>query len=109
MDSKFLKLYEKIINSDKDVVLFGLSRCELSRKILEILKKKKITYKYYIIDEYYNIFFILFKKLANEYPELNISNCELTNFKSTPIIFIKKKYIGNYIQFIDYYKKLNHK
>jgi thiol-disulfide isomerase/thioredoxin len=57
MDPKAEKLYKKIYNDKKEVVFFGLSYCEYCKKTIELLKRKKITYKYYQIDNYYNVFF----------------------------------------------------
>ncbi len=98
MDSKIDKLYRKINNDKKDVIIFGLSYCEFCKKTLELVKKKKISYKYYTIDKYYNIFFIIINEVAKLFPNLNIN----INHKTVPVIFIKKKFIGGYTDFIKY-------
>lgn len=97
MNSKINKLYYKINNSNKDVILFGLSYCEISKKTLELLIKNKISFKYYIIDKYLNDFFIILNKISKIYPNFNIN---LNKFeKNIPVIFFKKKYVENYINF----------
>ena len=95
MDTKLDKLYEKINNDDYDVIMFGLSHCIYCKKTLELLKKNKISYKYYSVDKYYNLFFDLFRKLSNVFPNLNIN----PNHHTVPVIFIKKKFIGGYTDF----------
>ena len=95
MNFKVDKLYEKINNDNKDVIVFGLSDCIYCKKTLELLKKKKISYKYYLIDNYYNIFFKLFIEISKLYPNFNIDS----NYKTIPVIFIKKKFIGGYTEF----------
>jgi len=100
MSSKVDKLYGKINNNNRDVIFFGLSHCEYCKKTLELLKKNKISYKYYTIDKYYNIFFKLFVEISKLYPNFNID----PNHKTVPIIFIKRKFIGGYTEFKNYLK-----
>jgi glutaredoxin len=100
MDSKVEKLYKKISNDKKEVIFFGLSYCEYCKKTIELLKKKKITYKYYQIDNYYNIFFNVLNEVLKLYPNIGID----PNHKTFPVIFIKKKFIGGYTELN---KKLN--
>ena len=100
MDSKVEKLYKKISNDKKEVIFFGLSYCEYCKKTIELLKKNKITYKYYQIDNYYNIFFNVLNKVLKLYPNIGID----PNHKPFPVIFIKKKFIGGYTELN---KKLN--
>ncbi len=95
MNSKVEKLYKKISNDKKEVIVFGLSYCEYCKKTLELLKKNKISYKYYTIDKYYNIFFYVLGEVSKLYPNLEI----VPNHKTVPIIFIKKKFIGGYTEF----------
>lgn len=92
---KMDKLYSKINNLDKTVVFFGLSYCEYCKKTLNLLNKHKISYKYYSIDKYRNIFFDLLKKISEMHPSINID----INQKTFPVIFIKKKFIGTYTNF----------
>ena len=100
MNSKVEKLYKKISNDKKEVVFFGLSYCEYCKKTIELLKKNKITYKYYQIDNCYNIFFNILSEVSKLYPNIGIDH----NHKTVPVIFIKKKFIGG---FIDLKKILN--
>lgn len=95
MDLKVDKLYKKISNDKKDVIFFGLSYCEYSKKTLELLKKHKISYKYYVIDKYYNIFFNVLNEVFKLFPNLGIN----PNHKTFPLIFYKKKFIGGYTEF----------
>ena len=88
---KINKLYEKI-NDKNNVIIFGLSYCSYCKKTIELLKKKKISYKYYEIDKYYNIFFNLLNKIAEHYISLDIN----INHRTFPVIFINKKFIGGY-------------
>jgi glutaredoxin len=94
MNSKVDKLYKKIYNDKKDVIFFGLSYCEYCKKTLELLKKNKISYKYYTIDKYYNIFFNVLNEVLKLYPNLEIDQ----NHKTVPVIFFKKKFVGGYIE-----------
>lgn len=95
MDSKVDKLYKKILNDKKEVIIFGLSYCEYCKKTLELLKKNKTSYKYYTIDKYYNIFFNVLNEVLKLYPNLGIN----PNHKTVPVIFLKKKFIGGYTEF----------
>lgn len=95
MNSKVDKLYKKISNDKKEVIIFGLSYCEYCKKTLELLKKKKISYKYYTIDKYFNIFFNVLNEVLKLYPNLGID----PNHKTVPVIFFKKKFIGGYTEF----------
>ena len=95
MNSKVDKLYKKISNDKKEVIIFGLSYCEYCKKTLELLKKKKISYKYYTIDKYFNIFFNVLNEVLKLYPNLGID----PNHKTVPVIFLKKKFIGGYTEF----------
>lgn len=94
MSSKRNKLYNKIINDNKDVIIFGLSYCEWCKKALEYLKNKKISFKYYCIDDYYDLFFKLLFDVTKLYPNLNID----LNHRTVPVIFFKKKFIGGYTE-----------
>jgi glutaredoxin len=100
MDAKVEKLYRKISNDKKEVVFFGLSYCEYCKKTIGLLKKNKITYKFYQIDNYYNIFFNVLSEVLKLYPNIGIN----PNHKTVPVIFIKKKFIGGYT---DLKNKLN--
>lgn len=95
MNSKVDKLYKKITNDKKEVIVFGLSYCEYCKKTLELLKKKKISYKYYTIDKYFNIFFNVLNEVLKLYPNLGID----PNHKTVPVIFLKKKFIGGFTEF----------
>lgn len=92
MNSKVDKLYKKISNDKKDVIVFGLSYCEYCKKTLEFLKKNKISFKYYTVDKYYNVFFNILNDVFKLYPNIGFNQ----NHKTFPIIFIKKKFIGGY-------------
>lgn len=85
------KLYKKI-NNDTHFVIFGKTECPYCIKTLELLKINKIKYKYYPINDFFNLFFSVFVKLANIYPELNIDILHET----VPVIFYKKQFIGGY-------------
>lgn len=85
------KLYNKI-NNDTYFVVFGLSTCIFCQKTIQLLESKNIKYKYYVIDNFYNLFFKTFINLANTYPNLNIDKTH----KTVPVIFYKKKFIGGF-------------
>jgi glutaredoxin len=91
MDSNVNKLYSKINNND-DYIVFGLSTCVFCENTKEYLKKNKISYKYYPIDDFKDLFFKNLIKLTNKHPELNIN----INQTTVPVIFYKKKFIGGY-------------
>lgn len=84
-------LYNKI-NNNTHYVVFGLSTCIFCRKTIELLKSKNIKYKFYNIDDIYNLFFKTFINMAYIYPNLNID----PTHKTVPIIFYKKKFIGGF-------------
>lgn len=84
-------LYKKI-NNKTHLVVFGLSSCIFCRKTIELLKIKNIKYKFYNIDDIYNLFFKTFNDLSHEYPNLDID----PTHKTVPIIFYKKKFIGGF-------------
>lgn len=84
-------LYNKI-NNNTHFVVFGLSTCIFCQKTIELLKSKNIKYKFYNIDNIYNLFFKTFNNLAFEYPNLDI----IPTHKTVPIIFYKKKFIGGF-------------
>lgn len=94
MDLKIDKLYAKIYDSDKKIIFFGLSYCEYCKKTIELLKKHKITYKYYQIDNCYNIFFTILRNVSKLYPNFEIE----PNCKTVPVIFFNRKYIGGYTE-----------
>lgn len=85
------KLYDKI-NNNTHFIIFGLSTCIFCRKTIELLESKNIKYKYYLIDDFYNLFFETFKNLSHIYPNLNIDSTH----KTVPVIFYKKNFIGGY-------------
>jgi glutaredoxin len=101
IDDKVNKLYDKINNSNKELIFFGLSYCEYCKKTIRLLKKKRITYKYYIIDKYFNIFFDILLKVSELFPNLEIINTH----KTVPVIFMNNKFIGG---FTDLEKMLNY-
>lgn len=100
MEIKVKKLYKKINDNNKEIIIFGLSYCIYSNKVLELLKKNKITYKYYQIDNYINLFFKVFIELSKNFPNFQIDE----NYKTIPIIFYKKKFIGGYTEISKYLK-----
>ncbi len=85
------KLYNKI-NNKSWFVVFGLSTCIFCKKTIELLESKNIKYKYYLIDDFYNLFFKVFINMANTYPHLNINSTH----KTVPVIFYENKFIGGY-------------
>lgn len=85
------KLYDKI-NNKTYFVVFGLSTCIFCKKTIELLENKNIKYKYYLIDDFYNLFFKVFVNLAKTYPNLNIDQ----SHKTVPVIFYENKFIGGY-------------
>ena len=101
MDLKVEKLYKKISNDKKEIIFFGLSYCEYCKKTIELLKKNKITYKYYQIDNYYNIFFNVLSEILKLYPNIGIN----PNHKTVPVIFLKKKFIGGYTDLTKFLNK----
>ena len=92
MDKRVEKLYRIISSNKKEVIFFGLSYCEYSKKTIELLEQNKITYKYYLIDNHYNIFFKVLDELIKLYPNMKIRH----HYRTVPVIFIKKKFIGGY-------------
>lgn len=95
MESKIDKLYKKI-NNNKDIIIFGLSDCIYTLKALQLLKKNKLSYKYYSIEKYFNLFFKIIKEISNLYPNFEID----INHKTIPVIFIKQRFIGGYLELL---------
>lgn len=85
------KLYSKI-NNNTHYIIFGLSTCIYCQKTIQLLKSKNIKYKFYIIENYYDLFFKTFLNLVHVYPDLDI----IQTHKTVPIIFYKKKFIGGF-------------
>lgn len=100
MDLKVKKLYRKITNKNKQIVMFGLSHCGYCKKTLELLKKNKITYKYYSIDDYFNLFFKVLVEVAKYFPNFEIN----IDHKTVPVIFYKGKFIGGFTEISQYLK-----
>ena len=100
MDSKVKKLYKKITNENKEIVMFGLSDCIYCKKTLQLLKKNKITYKYYSIDDYFNLFFKVLVEVAKYFPNFEIN----IDHKTVPVIFYKGKFIGGFTEISQYLK-----
>lgn len=92
MNSKIEKIYNKINNTNKQIIFFGLSYCGYCKKTIELLNRKKIIYKYYVIDNIFNEFFDIFKQISILHPELNIN----PSHNTVPVIFINRKFIGGY-------------
>lgn len=92
MNSKVIKLYNKINNDEKDIIIFGLSDCIYCNNSIKLIKKNNISYKYYLIDKHFNLFFKLFLEVAKLYPYLLIN----IEHKTVPVIFYKKKFVGGY-------------
>lgn len=84
-------LYNKI-NNNTHFIVFGLSTCIFCRKTIELLESKNIKYKFYKIDDMYNLFFKTFVKLATLYSNFDID----PTHKTVPVIFYKKKFIGGF-------------
>ena len=90
------KLYKKINKNNKYVLVFGKSTCRYCKEAIKYLKENNIPYKYYKIDEYYNIFFKILEKLNKKHQDILYDS----NHKTYPIIFINKKFIGGYSELI---------
>jgi glutaredoxin len=96
MSNNAEKIYSKI-NNNNDYIVFGLSTCVFCKRTIEFLQKNNIRYKYYIIDDFKELFFKNFVKLANIYNKLNINS----EHKTVPIVFYKKKFIGGYTDLVN--------
>lgn len=90
------KLYQKI-NNNTHFVIFGLSTCVFCKKAIELMESKNIKYKYYLIDDFYNLFFNTFYAMAQYYPNFNID----LSHKTVPVVFYKKKFIGGYVNLLN--------
>jgi len=96
MDKKVMKLYQKINDNKDTFIIFGLSYCGYSSGAKKYLKSKDIKYKYYNIDQDYNIFF----KLLNQVSKID-KNLEINpEHKTFPVIFYNKNFIGGYSDLI---------
>ncbi len=96
-DGKTKSIYKKIFKNKYPVVIFGLSYCGFCSSAQRYLDEKKIKYKYYKIDDIYDIFFTKLLELAKTNPELGIN----LSHKTFPVIFINKKFIGGYTELIN--------
>jgi glutaredoxin len=93
---KVNEIYKKIVKNKDNVVVFGLSYCGYCESTKKYLQKKKIPFKFYQIDEIYNIFFKLLLKVKELHPELSFN----PNHKTFPVIFYNKNFIGGYSDLI---------
>ncbi len=97
MDHKTISIYKKIFESDCPIIIFGLSYCGYCEASKNYLKTKNLSYKYYKIDNIYDIFFIKINELSRLHPELNIN----LSHKTFPVIFLNKQFIGGYTELIN--------
>lgn len=95
MNSKIEKLYKKI-NNDDYIIIFGSKTCIYCKKALELLKDNNLNYKYYSMDNFYDLFFKVLIELSYNKPNLNINQ----GHKTIPVIFYKKKFIGGYTELL---------
>jgi len=102
MNTNVKKIYSKIKN-DNDYIIFGLSHCIYCKKTIEFLQNNYISYKYYLIDDFKDLFFKNFIKLGSEYKSLDIN----LKHNTVPVIFYKKKFIGGYTDLVEIFN--NHK
>lgn len=91
LNSNIKKLYDKI-NNDSHFVIFGISNCKFCKETIKLLTNKNIKYKYYLIDDYFEIFFEILNNLSIKYKNLKID----TKHKTVPVIFFSNKFIGGY-------------
>lgn len=99
MDTNVKNFYSKVNNNDYYIV-FGLSTCGYCLETKNFLNNNNIKYKYYLIDNFKELFFRVLIEASDIYPELNINNTH----KTVPVIFYKKKFIGGYTDLINKYK-----
>ena len=96
MNTNEKKIYSKI-NNDNDYVVFGLSNCIFCKKAIDFLQNNNISFKYYPIDNFKELFFKNLVKLSGNYPILHINS----QHNTVPIIFYKKKFIGGYTDLLN--------
>ena len=89
------KITKKIEKNSNIITIFYSKWCAYSIKALELLEKKKIAYKGYIIDKY-GIDTVL-ELLAEDKEKLKFN----IEHKTRPIIFYKSKFIGGYTDLVD--------
>lgn len=94
MNSKLNLLLDKINNNNK-IIIFGKIDCLYCQKTIELLHNKNKKFKFYkLTDDNINLFYELIKELSIVKPEFKIN----INYKTVPIIFINKIFIGGYAE-----------
>lgn len=95
-------LYDKLTSTPNFVVVFGKSikKCGYCKQTIKYLKKYKIPFKYYQLDQIYPYFFELLHQMIKIHPELAFD----ANHKTFPVIFYNQNFIGGYD---DLLKKFN--
>lgn len=87
---------DKIIKNENIAIIFYNDWCKYSQASLKILKNKKIKYKGYNIDKINGGLETLLEYLSKTKDSTGYD----TNYKSRPVIFYKKKFIGGYYELI---------
>lgn len=85
-------VYDKIINNQDYITIFGLSYCMYTQQALALVKKYNLKFKYYSVDKYHSKFINVIRNISNYDSSINID----VNHTTFPIIFIKSKFIGGF-------------
>lgn len=96
---KVNKKIQQYKNSDLFIVFYN-DWCSFSKRALELLERKKISFKAYDIDNIGGID----KVLTYLKKEKDLTNFDV-NHKTRPIIFYKGKFIGGYSELSSFIEK----
>lgn len=96
IEKKANEILEKINTNNNTYLIFGISTCGYCKKTLTYMEEHKLQYKYYIMDNYYEIFVPILHKLINLNSNLKIN----PEHRTFPVIFYNKKFIGGYSDLI---------
>lgn len=86
----------KIIKDENNVIIFYSDWCKYSNTSINLLMKKNIKFKGYNIDKITGGLEKLIEFLTKT---KDITGYD-TNYKSRPMIFYKKKFLGGYFELI---------
>jgi glutaredoxin len=95
------KYIDKIINNKNIFTIFYSPHCYYSIKAIELLKKKKVIYKKYNLDNIGGLSYVINKIIKNK----DLIYFDI-NHKTKPIIFYNGKFIGGYSNLFLYFNNI---
>lgn len=96
VESKAKKILQKINSNPNTWLIFGLNDCKYCKNAVTYSTEKNLQFKYYSVDNYYDYFLNILKKLSELKPYLQID----PNHQTFPAIFYNGKFIGGYSELV---------